>query len=747
MTELGHGVQVVTVDDDHSYQLNEVELEKILMSEKIKELPVAVVSVAGAYRGGKSFLLNFFLRYLSSPPSARQDGSWLGEESEPLTGFSWRGGSERNTTGILMWSEPFVIRISSGEKVAVLLMDTQGTFDSTSTVRDCSTIFALSTLLSSTQIYNLKDNIKEDDLQNLQLFTDYGALMKNQTGKAFQVLEFLIRDWQNPWEYQYGHVGGDSYLENKLKIAKKQPRELQELRTHIRGSFDKVTCFLMPHPGLGVTNPSFKGKISEIGLDFRNALKELASSIFSSETLSMKLLGGQPVKSRELYSYFKSYMSIFNSDTIPTPTTIFKATSEAGLLMAFNEARGQFEKNMGLACGLEAPSMPAVEVIDLHQRELAAARATFNAKKLLGDREVIETKLEELNTELNNRRREFIEINASKTMKAILKGIAAYEGAIATVTQGRQLCVHANDLKNIHKDAVEVALKAFGENRKIKQGQKDTDKDKLAGDLESKYTVLRLTNIQNNDSIIVEIKTEYFLYMVTQCNKEPKLSNEAFEEEHKKALARALDEFNSRRILPNVYTGDPFKYKLEQGILLQFSQLQQINVSNNKGSFQLALMVYNESILTLSEMRKHCLHPDDLKSDHENAMCQALLTYRNNTTNNDTCSIGFNESNKDEALLHSIFKNRYEAMADINATANEAAKETAFQAYKKKYDDLSDHWYWAFQSWDTAKKYHNEALAVGLEAFYGKRRDRNYHDSDSYLSDLTSRCEKYYLDS
>ena len=46
-------------------------------------------------------------------------------------GFSWRGGRERNTTGIWLWSEPFVRQLpGSGEEVAVLLMDTQGMFDS-----------------------------------------------------------------------------------------------------------------------------------------------------------------------------------------------------------------------------------------------------------------------------------------------------------------------------------------------------------------------------------------------------------------------------------------------------------------------------------------------------------------------------------------------------------------------------------------------------------------------------------------
>lgn len=54
-------------------------------------------------------------------------------------------------------------------QVAVLLMDTQGAFDSESTVRDCATVFALSTMTSSVQIYNLSQNIQEDDLQHLQV--------------------------------------------------------------------------------------------------------------------------------------------------------------------------------------------------------------------------------------------------------------------------------------------------------------------------------------------------------------------------------------------------------------------------------------------------------------------------------------------------------------------------------------------------------------------------------------------------
>lgn len=42
---------------------------------------------------------------------------WLGPSDAPLEGFSWRGGSERDTTGILMWSEVFLTEFDTGEKV------------------------------------------------------------------------------------------------------------------------------------------------------------------------------------------------------------------------------------------------------------------------------------------------------------------------------------------------------------------------------------------------------------------------------------------------------------------------------------------------------------------------------------------------------------------------------------------------------------------------------------------------------
>lgn len=250
--------------------------------------------------------------------------SWLGADEDPLNGFSWRGGSERDTTGILMWSRVFSGTLPSGEKVAVILMDTQGAFDSQSTVRDCATVFALSTMLSSVQIYNLSQNIQEDDLQHLQLFTEYGRLALEKSGSTpFQRLQFLVRDWSFPYEADYGADGGKKILQRRLEISDRQHPELQSLRRHITSCFSDISCFLMPHPGLKVaTNPNFDGRLSEIESEFKVQLKTLVPMLLAPENLVTKKIDGQVVKARDLLEYFKSYIKIYKGDELPEPKSM-----------------------------------------------------------------------------------------------------------------------------------------------------------------------------------------------------------------------------------------------------------------------------------------------------------------------------------------------------------------------------------------------------------------------------------------
>lgn len=57
-------MQVLLVKDDHTFELDERALNRILLAEEVRDREVVAISVAGAFRKGKSFLMDFMLRYM-----------------------------------------------------------------------------------------------------------------------------------------------------------------------------------------------------------------------------------------------------------------------------------------------------------------------------------------------------------------------------------------------------------------------------------------------------------------------------------------------------------------------------------------------------------------------------------------------------------------------------------------------------------------------------------------------------------
>lgn len=61
-----HPVQILTYDNaSKKFMLVSEELEQLLEANNVRDHNIAVISIAGAFRKGKSFMLSFFLRYLN----------------------------------------------------------------------------------------------------------------------------------------------------------------------------------------------------------------------------------------------------------------------------------------------------------------------------------------------------------------------------------------------------------------------------------------------------------------------------------------------------------------------------------------------------------------------------------------------------------------------------------------------------------------------------------------------------------
>ncbi|XP_011791422.1 PREDICTED: atlastin-2 [Colobus angolensis palliatus] len=401
-------VQIVLAhEDDHNFELDEEALEQILLQEHIRDLNIVVVSVAGAFRKGKSFLLDFMLRYMYNKDSQ----SWIGGNNEPLTGFTWRGGCERETTGIQVWNEVFVIDRPNGTKVAVLLMDTQGAFDSQSTIKDCATVFALSTMTSSVQVYNLSQNIQEDDLQHLQLFTEYGRLaMEEIYQKPFQTLMFLIRDWSYPYEHSYGLEGGKQFLEKRLQYL------------HVVGikysRLAQVTLFVIDEKDL-----IFFGLICcsilcflDIDEDFKRELRNLVPLLLAPENLVEKEISGSKVTCRDLVEYFKAYIKIYQGEELPHPKSMLQATAEANNLAAVAGARDTYCKSMEQVCGGDKPYIAPSDLERKHLDLKEVAIKQFRSVKKMGGDEFCRRYQDQLEAEIEETYANFIKHNDGKNI-------------------------------------------------------------------------------------------------------------------------------------------------------------------------------------------------------------------------------------------------------------------------------------------------------------------------------------------
>lgn len=321
--QTSQAIQIIT-PKNHKFELNLESVKQIFEADAIKDRHVVIVSIAGSFRKGKSFLMNFFLNYLENCYKKHDLSDWIGQTSNhvELNRFRYRGGRKPETTGIWMWSELFTHDYENGEKVAIVLLDTQGIFDNRTGMKEVVAIFAVSMMLASVQCYNVMHLIEEDDFQHLELFTEFGRLVLQQSDeKPFQTMLFIIRDWQNAAEIPYGD--GKQYLDEQLAEIADQTEDMHGLRRRIRSSFEKISAYLMPYPGPSVANGvDINGDLSKIDAEFIAQVKKLVPLILAPENLVRKKINGHKIRCRDLVTYMQSYVNVFNGNTLPEPQSV-----------------------------------------------------------------------------------------------------------------------------------------------------------------------------------------------------------------------------------------------------------------------------------------------------------------------------------------------------------------------------------------------------------------------------------------
>jgi atlastin len=310
-----------------TFILNTTNLQTVIGNTNQDE-DIAVIAIAGAFRKGKSFLMNLFPQYLDKrshikepiPLSTNdtlqaliesQSHPWL-HDIPPDSGFSYKSGTTRHTKGISMWPRAISIEKKDGKRLSVLIVDSQGLYDDQTSGDTDARIFTLIALISSSLIMNEQSNLNSRSIDSLESFLQYASDSANQKGKQkmFQRITYLIRDAELLGSF--GWESGQSALDPFLtKTSSSGGLKISEILTN---NFEKIDAFAMPGPNVEtVFKKDFKGSLAHIGYKYLLYLEKFVSNI-SEEAVPRKDVNfGFTIKRSSFVSFMTNVVNATNN--------------------------------------------------------------------------------------------------------------------------------------------------------------------------------------------------------------------------------------------------------------------------------------------------------------------------------------------------------------------------------------------------------------------------------------------------
>ncbi|XP_077971626.1 atlastin-3-like [Styela clava] len=438
---------------DGQLRFNHDNLATFFDLEMFKDKPICIVSIAGAMKTGKSFMLTYFQRYLNSRGWENQ--SWIDDDQKFATdGFHWRCGIEPDTQGINVWGTPYLVKRSDGKEVAVVLMDTQGLFDLYTTKEDNVKLFTLSVLASSIQILNIKDLILKTDLENLHFCVEFAkiASSKKSTERIqLQSLLLLIRDWKPANSKPYGFSGGKSYLDGVLAEKKGKAKELNEVRNFLHETFKDLQCFLMPNPGPKAIKSNFDGRNDELDGDFLDEVKIFCESILHPDKLVIKMSGNEQMSARKLAYTLAACDEIFLGGKLPLVETLVETLAKAHYESAFQDCIDLYKGKMKvLLDGSRISTTDQVEKV--HEEAFKEAIEKYKLVEKVGSEKYRKHFEKYLKEQCNSWKDETILIK-----KISNKLVTDYKKKMREIL--RDSCFSPKYLENLHHDVADQLVK------------------------------------------------------------------------------------------------------------------------------------------------------------------------------------------------------------------------------------------------------------------------------------------------
>lgn len=271
---------------------------------------LALVSVVGKYRTGKSYFLNKVLLNKKSTSKGFEVGPTI----------------NACTKGLWIWDQVLEARDSGGRKVAVVVIDSEGLNSTEVDSNYDNRVFMFCLLLSSLFIYNSMGTIDENALQNINLILNLALRVKVKGGaqkpsdaemvEAFPSFLWVLRDAFLAQEDLKGRrLTSKEYLESALKHQEGMSTTVfnkNMIRKQIKKFFPVRDCLRFVRP---VEDESLLQNLDSVDdkflrREFKKQIRSARDQIFGK--VKAKSVGGQNLSPRLVLELARSYLEAIN---------------------------------------------------------------------------------------------------------------------------------------------------------------------------------------------------------------------------------------------------------------------------------------------------------------------------------------------------------------------------------------------------------------------------------------------------
>ncbi|TYZ61635.1 hypothetical protein PybrP1_007435 [[Pythium] brassicae (nom. inval.)] len=336
------------------------------------EQRVNLVSVFGAARQGKSFLMNLLagqqdLFRISNLREPCTQGVDLAARFLPLAEFSaLHGGAS--------------VRPAGGGQMLVGFVDAEGQGDRDITYD--SRLVSPVLLASKTVIFNWKDSLQADRMLNLLAVLARAAqgieLADGDNAKVFGHLHIIFRDWSFV-DSTPEQVFKDLFAKEKGRGEEAAVRNLA--RANLVDAFESITIWLFPAPVANTASLSDKIRFDQLQRPFQDKLRELRACLARQLQAPMRF-NQQPLTARLLTQVIPGLVDALNSDQVIMPESIYASMVRAEA----NAVKDECERAIAARCEAAAAQAPLATAGDFERilrRDvdalIAAASATLQA--------------------------------------------------------------------------------------------------------------------------------------------------------------------------------------------------------------------------------------------------------------------------------------------------------------------------------------------------------------------------------